>query len=249
MGEGRALPSRARELSRHTRRSRTVSATSGLPSESALECQLKAGIRGISDLELSSAQIKTLLTYCRLVAQWNRAYNLIGVRTLPEIVSRHLLDSLVLSSFLPPDARRILDFGTGAGLPGLPLAVVYPERQFVLLDRSRKKTRFVRQAKLELDLPNVEVVTGEVGHYRDDPFECVMARAVGSLGELVRCSEHLMDAGGIYLFPKGPDVEQELHELPHGWNASVVELEKSIAGSSIRTVVMLRLSDAGAEDS
>lgn len=249
MGGGRALPSRAREPSRQTRRSRTVSATSGLPPDSVLERQLKAGIRGISGLDPSSAQIKILSTYCRLVAQWNRAYNLIGVRTLPEIVPRHLLDSLVLSSFLPPDARRILDFGTGAGLPGLPLAVVHPERQFVLLDRSRKKTRFVRQAKLELDLPNVEVVTGEVGHYQGDPFECVMARAVGSLGELVRCSERLIGAGGVYLFPKGLDIERELHELPRGWNASVMKLEKSTAGSSTRAVVVLRPSDAAAEGS
>ena len=249
MGGGRALPSRAREPSRQTRRSRTVSATSGLPSENVLEHQLRAGIRGISGLDLSSAQIKTLSTYCRLVAQWNRAYNLIGARTLPEIVPRHLLDSLVLSGFLPPDACRILDFGTGAGLPGLPLAVIHPERQFVLLDRSRKKTRFVRQAKLELDLPNVEVVTGEVGHYQGDPFECIMARAVGSLGELVRCSEHLIGAEGVYLFPKGLDVERELHELPHGWDASIMKLEKSIAGSSTRTVVVLRPSDAAAEGS
>ncbi|MDE0612487.1 MAG: 16S rRNA (guanine(527)-N(7))-methyltransferase RsmG [Gammaproteobacteria bacterium] len=200
-------------------------------------------------MDLSSAQIKTLSTYCRLVAQWNRAYNLIGARTLPEIVPRHLLDSLVLSSFLPPDARRILDFGTGAGLPGLPLAVVHPERQLVLLDRSRKKTRFVRQAKLELDLPNVEVVTSEVGHYRGDPFECIMARAVDSLGELVRSSEHLIGTEGVYLFPKGLDIERELHELPQGWNASVMKLEKSTAGSSTRTVVVLRSSDAAAEGS
>lgn len=249
MGGGGALPSRARAPSRQTRRSRTVSAASGLPSESALEHQLKAGTRGISELDLSSPQIKTLSTYCRLVAQWNRAYNLIGARTLPEIVPRHLLDSLVLSGFLPPDARRVLDFGTGAGLPGLPLAVVHPERQFVLLDRSRKKTRFVRQAKLELDLPNVEVVTDEVGHYQGDPFECIMARAVGSLGELVRCSEHLIGAEGVYLFPKGLDIERELDELPQKWNASVVKLEKPTAGSSTRTVVVIRSSDAAAEGS
>lgn len=249
MGGGRALPSRAREPSRQTRRSRAVSATSGLPSQSVLERQLKAGIRGISELDLSSSKIKTLSAYCRLVAQWNRAYNLVSARTLPEIVPRHLLDSLVLCSFLPPDACRILDFGTGAGLPGLPLAVAHPERQFVLLDRSRKKTRFVRQAKLELDLPNVEVVTGEVGHYQGGPFECIMARAVGSLGALVRCSEHLIGAQGVYLFPKGLNVEREWHELPQGWSASALNLEKPTVGSSTRTVVVLRPPDVAAEGS
>lgn len=228
-------------------RSRTVSEISSVPSESVLARQLKTGTREIPGLDLSSAQIKTLSTYCRLVAQWNRVYNLVSARTLPEIVPRHLLDSLVLSSFLPPDAHRILDFGTGAGLPGLPLAVVHPERQFVLLDRSRKKTRFVRQAKLELDLANIKVVTSEVADYQDDPFECIMARAVGSLGELVRCSEHLIGVQGVYLFPKGLGVGRELHELPHGWNASIMKLGKSTVGRLTRATVMLRPSDAAVE--
>ena len=240
----RALPFHARESHLPVRRPRRASAAPGLPVESVLERQLKTGIREIPDPDISAAQIKVLSAYCRLVAQWNQAYNLVGPRTLPEIVPRHILDSLLLSSFLPPGARRILDLGTGAGLPGLPLAVAHPDRRFTLLDRNRKKTRFVRQAKMELNLSNIEVVTDEAKHYRGGPFECIMARAVSSLAELVRSSAHLVAAGGVYLLPKGSEVEQELRELPRGWDAAVKSLKRPANRSPVRTVVVLRAPDA-----
>ena len=245
MGGGRALPSHAREPFPQARRPRGTSAVSGLPAENVLERQLKIGVREIPGLEISSAQIKLLLAYCKLVAQWNRSYSLVGARTLPEIVPRHILDSLSLSGFLPPGAHQVLDLGTGAGLPGLPLAVAHPECRFTLLDRSRKKTRFVRQAKLELDLPNIEIVTDEADHCRAGPFECIVARAVGSLAELVRCSKHLIAAGGIYLLPKGPDVQPELQDLPRGWDAEVKSMKKLASRSPDRTVVVLRPSGTG----
>ena len=244
MREGRTLPSHARETSPQARRPRGTSTASGLPAESVLERQLKTGVREIPDLDISLAQIKALSAYCRLVAQWSQAYNLVGARTLPEIVSQHILDSLSLSSFLPPGGRRVLDLGTGAGLPGLPLAVVHPDRQFTLLDRNRKKTRFVRQAKLELNLSNIKVVTEEASHYRGGPFECIMARAVGSLAEIIQSSTHLIAAGGIYLLPKGPDIEQELRELPRRWDVAVEGLERSDKRSPVRTVIVLRAPDA-----
>ena len=246
MGEGRALPSRAREPSRQARRARPAS---GLPPQGVLQHQLEEGIREIPGLNPGPEQIKALVAYCALVARWNQAYSLLGARTLPEIVPCHILDALALSRFLPSDARRILDIGTGAGLPGLPLAVTHPDREFILLDRSRKKTRFVRQARLELGLPNIEVVTSEAEHYQDGPFDCIMARAVGSLAELVRCSAHLLGAAGVYLLPKGPNARQELQELPRGWSAEVTELEGPATGSSTRTVVVLQPPDAAAEGS
>lgn len=211
-----------------------------------LRRQLKDGVRGDPGLDLSPGQAETLLAYCELVAQWNRAYSLVGARTLPEIMPRHILDSLALSDFLPSRALRVLDLGTGAGLPGLPLAVIHPERRFTLLDRNRKKTRFVRQVQLELGIPNVEVVTDEAAHYRGGPFGCILARAVGSLESLVRCSAHLVAADGIYLLPKGPAVEHELRALPRGWSATAEAPGAPAAGARARTVVVLHPADADA---
>lgn len=246
MGGGRALPSPAREPFSPARRPRGVSAASGLPAENVLERQLREGVREIPGLDISPPQIKTLSSYCKLIAQWNQAYNLVSARTLPEIVPRHILDSLSLSGFLPSGVRRILDLGTGAGLPGLPLAVAHPECRFTLLDRSRKKTRFVRQAKLELRLSNIEIVTEEADRCGADPFECIVARAVGPLAELVRCSGHLIAAGGIYLLPKGSGAERELRELPQGWDAAVKDLGGPAKRSPARTVIVLRAPDAKA---
>lgn len=247
MKGGRVLPSRSRAPSTQARRPRATS-SSGLPAKDVLERQLKEGAQGI-DLDLSSDEIGTLTAYCELMAQWNRAYNLIGARTLPEIVSRHVLDSLALSGLLPAQASRILDLGTGAGLPGLPLAVIHPEHEFTLLDRNRKKTRFVRQAQLALGISNIEIVTDEANHYRGGPFGCIMARAVGSLVELVQCSTHLIAADGVYLLPKGPAFEQELQELPPEWSATAEDLKVPAAGSPARTVIVLRPSDDGRGDS
>lgn len=247
MRGGRALPSRAREPFPQSRRSRGASAVFGLPAESVLERQLQTGAREISGLDISSAQVKTLSAYCRLISRWNRSYNLVSARTLPEIVPRHILDALSLFSFLPSAACRILDLGTGAGLPGLPLAVVHPECRFTLLDRSRKKTRFVRQAKLDLGLPNVEIVTGDAAHYRADPFQCIVARAVGPVAGLVRCSRHLIAAGGVYLLPKGSEVEPELQGLPQGWDAEIESIKNWHNRSLGRTVVVLRPPGTEAE--
>lgn len=249
MKGGRVLPSRARAPFSPARRPRRASPAPGLPAKSVLKRQLKDGAREDLGLDVSSGQTEALLAYCGLVARWNRAYSLVGARTLPEIVPRHILDSLALSGLLPSGALRILDLGTGAGLPGLPLAIIHPERRFTLLDRNRKKTRFVRQVQLELGIPNAEVVTDEAAHYRGGPFECILARAVGALEDLVRCSAHLIAADGIYLLPKGSAVEQELRALPRGWSATAREPRTPAAGARARTVIVLRPSDADAGDS
>ena len=247
MKGSRALPSRARESLPRTHVSRAASSRPALPSKDVLERQLQEGVQGLPGVDVSSEQIGMLCAYCGLVALWNRAHNLIGAQTLPEIVPRHILDSLTLSSLLPPQARRILDIGTGAGLPGFPLAVVHPDRQFTLLDRSPKKTRFVRQAKLELGMGNVEVVTGDASDYQGGPFGCIMARAVSTLAELVRCSAHLIAPDGICLLPKGSDVEQELRELPPGWKATVEPLNMPAGHSQVGTIVVLHPPGAEAE--
>ena len=197
-------------------------------------------------MSVSHGQIETLVAWCQLVAQWNSAYNLIGPRTVPDIVSRHVLDALALSAFMPESVHNILDIGTGAGLPGFPLAVTHPHRHFTLVDRRRKKTRFVQQAQIELDINNIEVVTGDVSDCVEGQFDCIMARAVGMTAELARMSAPLLAPDGICLFPRGMHAEAELSELSDEWEAKFVPLEVSGAHSQTILAVLRHRVDAEA---
>ena len=127
-------------------------------------------------LELSDDQVDALLEYILLIQKWNKAYNLTAVREPLEMVGLHLLDSLAILPHLKPS--RIADIGTGAGLPGIPLAIARPDCHFTLLDSNSKKTRFVQQAVLELKLSNVEVVHARVEEIMPaNPFDAVLTRA------------------------------------------------------------------------
>lgn len=137
--------------------------------------QLDQGLAALN-LDLPAASRDQLIALLRLLAQWNRSFNLTALRTPADMVAGHLLDSLAVLAHLPPG--RLLDVGTGAGFPGLPLAIARPDTAHVLLDSHLKKTRFVQHAALTLDLHNVEVVQQRAEQYRPDPtFPVVIARA------------------------------------------------------------------------
>lgn len=164
------------------------------------------------DAALDGAGRDRLIAYLALLQRWNRAYNLTAVRDPLDMVPRHLLDSLAV---LPWVTRGpVLDAGTGAGLPGIPLAVARPALSFVLLDGNGKKTRFVRQAVLELGLDNVEVVHSRLEAYRPKAkFVTITARAVASLSELFDSCAHLAAADARLLALKGRLPEQEIAAL------------------------------------
>lgn len=172
-----------------------------LPEPAALAAALAAGVEAmLGPGAASPAQLEALAAYARLLARWSRAYNLVGPSALPEFVPRHLLDSLRLSPLLPAGGA-VLDLGTGAGLPGLPLAALRPELSFALLDRSRKKIRFVRQALLELGLANARAVAGDAAEHEGGPYDAVVARAAGGAAELLRLAGPLLAPGGTLLLP------------------------------------------------
>jgi 16S rRNA (guanine527-N7)-methyltransferase len=159
----------------------------------------------------------------RLLAKWNSAYNLTAVRDPLEMVTRHLLDSLVVAPHLY--GARVLDVGTGPGLPGIPLAVARPELAFTLLDANAKKTRFVVQAVGELVLKNVEVVQSRVENYRPSRiFDTVVSRAFASIADMLAHARHLCAPGGRFLAMKGAYPEEELKALPDGYDYEVVPL-------------------------
>lgn len=182
-------------------------------------------------IALTALQSDRLLAYLALLVKWNRAYNLTAVRDPDEMLPRHLLDSL---SILPlvigaigDTAARILDVGTGAGLPGIPLAIMLPGARFTLLDSNGKKTRFVRQAQLELGLENVEVVHARVEELHPaEPFDLITSRAFAPLPRMFAQTAHLLAPGGGYLAMKGAVPVEEIAELDReGILAEVVPLQ------------------------
>jgi 16S rRNA (guanine527-N7)-methyltransferase len=187
---------------------------------SELRAKLDAGLKKLG-LELPEAVCEGLIAYVELLAKWNKAYNLTAVREPGEMVTRHLLDSLAVVPHF--HAVRAIDVGTGGGLPGIPLALVFPERQFVLLDSNSKKTRFLVQAKAALGLDNVTVVHSRVEEYRPKRvFDAVITRAFASVADILTSSRHLLAPGGEFLAMKGLVPAEELANLPPGFHLEEV---------------------------
>ncbi len=176
-------------------------------------------------LSLTEAQLDQLMAYLALLVKWNKAYNLTAVRDPAEMVSRHLLDSLAVAPHL--QGKVVLDVGSGAGLPGIPLAILFPERRFTLLDSNGKKSRFQLQAKAELKLANLSVLQARVEKLAvgspeiPEPFECITSRAFSSLELMVSSSRQLLAEGGHWLAMKGVYPEDELEVL----NSTCPEVE------------------------
>lgn len=165
------------------------------------QARLQAGLQALQ-LPLSADTQERLLQFVQLLIKWNRVYNLTSVRKPDDIIIRHILDSLVVAPYL--HGRRLLDVGTGAGLPGIPLSLACPALECVLLDSNNKKIRFVRQAIADLGLENVTVEQTRIEDYRPEQgFDVVISRAYSSLGEMHAQVERLLAPGGRLLAMKG----------------------------------------------
>lgn len=158
-------------------------------------------------LELADAVPDKLIDYLGLLTHWNRAYNLTAVREPIEMVSKHLLDSLAVLPYV--GSGRVADVGSGAGLPGIPLALALPHTRFVLIDSNGKKTRFLNQAKMVLKLDNVEVVNQRVEDYRPTEhghaiyFDAIIARAYASTRDILASTAHLQGEATRILVMQG----------------------------------------------
>ena len=172
--------------------------------------------KGLRQLDLArpldEKQQSSLIKYVQLLDKWNKTYNLTAVRKPEQMVTRHLLDSLSICPYIR--GKHILDVGTGAGLPGIPLAIVFPEKQFTLLDSNNKKTRFVTQAVSELELPNVDVVQSRVENFQfPELFDTITTRAYSAIGEMVEQTSHLLAKDGVFLAMKGANPVAEIDEM------------------------------------
>lgn len=183
--------------------------------------ELSQGLETIG-LDLSARQLASLDAYLSLLAKWNQTYNLTAVREEARMVSYHLLDSLTLVPHLN-GGKRLLDVGSGGGMPGIPAAIARPDLQVVVLDANHKKTTFLRQAAIELKLPNVEVVTERAELYQPaEKFDRITSRAFSELAEFVKLTRHLLTEDGQFVAMKGVYPYEEIALLPSGIKVSEV---------------------------
>jgi 16S rRNA (guanine527-N7)-methyltransferase len=206
-----------------------------------LEEQIGQGATDLG-LALGAADAERYAEYLRLIEKWNRVHNLTAVRETEQMVVLHLLDSL---SILPhvSDARSMLDVGTGAGLPGIPLAIARPDLAVTLLDSSHKKTAFLEQARSYLGLQNVDVVCARVEQWKPGRvFDVVVSRAFAELSEFVSQAEHLVAQGGRMLAMKGVYPFEEIARLAATHRADVSELKVPRLDAKRHLVVLERHS-------
>ncbi len=193
---------------------------------SDLSLRLQQGIDELS-LSITAETQQKLIQYIVLIAKWNKAFNLTAIRNIDEMLTLHLLDSLAVVPYIK--AERVLDVGAGAGLPGIVLALCYPDKEFVLIDTNGKKTRFMTQAKIELGLTNVEVVHARVDEYQPlKPFDAIISRAFASISDMLGYVGHLVTSETTILAMKA-DSENEISQMPDAYGISEIH-ELSIPG-------------------
>ena len=177
-----------------------------------LSLDWQTGLQQLS-CQPSDTQLSKLQNYLALLQRWNKVYNLTAVRDPKQMLALHLFDSLAVADYIQGD--YCLDVGSGAGLPGIPLAIMQPERQFTLLDTNGKKTRFIQQAIIELQLSNAKVVQTRVETWQPpQAFDAIISRAFASVADFVDSSLQHLQADGCLYAMKGQLIASEWHDLP-----------------------------------
>jgi 16S rRNA (guanine527-N7)-methyltransferase len=190
----------------------------------SLQSQLQAGLDALR-VSWTDAQIEQSLAYIGLIGRWNRIDNLTAITDPQQMVVHHLLDSLSIHPFLGA-AVRVLDVGSGAGLPGIPLAIFNPESRFTLLDAAAKRVRFLHHARARLGLGNIDPQQGRVASFgAGDGYDVIVSRAFSSIGEFVSQSAHLLAPSGRLLAMKGKLPQDELGDLPDEFKYTVSPLQ------------------------
>lgn len=190
-----------------------------LKSEPALRAQLEKGIDQLG-IQCSPHQVEQLLDYVGLLFTWNSAYNLTAIRDPEQMIALHILDSLAILPFVTGD--NLIDVGTGPGLPGIPLAIMCPDKTFKLLDSNGKKTRFLFHARCQLKLQNLTEIQSRVEKFQpEQTYDTVLSRAFTSVAEMVDKCKHLLNPDGHFLAMKGKFPQSELSLLEKDYKVDV----------------------------
>jgi 16S rRNA (guanine527-N7)-methyltransferase len=189
-------------------------------------------------INISDEQADKLIQYLHLIVKWNRIHNLTAIRNPQDMLTHHLLDSLSVNQWVKAD--KLLDVGTGAGLPGIPLAIVRPEMHITLSDSNNKKSIFQQQANIELDLKNVTVKSGRVEDLCDvEKFDGIISRAFSEIALFTNLTKHLLADDGRWYAMKGVFPNEELESLPEYVQVEAVhELEVPMLNAQRHLLVM-----------
>lgn len=181
----------------------------------------KKCLKEIPFLEVSDDKIDKFILYLQELKKWNRAYNLTSIDDEREIIVKHFIDSLFYLSFIP-QAAQIADIGSGAGFPGVPLAIVNPNLTVTLIEPSWKKVAFLKNLKIKLKLTNIEILQAKAEDIHRK-FDIVLCRALWPIKDFVENCKHLIKEEGFFLVSKSKKIEEELKNLPQGLNIEIKE--------------------------
>lgn len=196
-------------------------------STSRLQSMLTDGLKQL-DLQLDQTKQDQLIEFVLLLDKWNQAYNLTSVRDPEQMMIKHILDSLAVAPFLTQ--TRYIDVGTGPGLPGIPLAIAFPEKSFTLLDSLGKRIRFIKQTSFALKLKNITPVQSRVEQFKPDvPYDSVLTRAFASIKDMLHWCQHLVDSQGQFYALKGQLPDDEIQQIPEGFDV-IDRIELKVPG-------------------
>ncbi len=188
--------------------------------------------RGIKELGIDppDTAVDRFHSYLQELKKWNRAYNLTALTSSGDIVIKHFLDSLLYLKAIPEGQWNICDVGSGAGFPGLPLAIIRTDVSITLVEPSRKKTAFLRHMKRQLSLAHISVAEARVEDLKDKVFDIAVTRALFSIGDFVKKAGHVVRGGGFFVLSKGPKLEEEREALPASVKCEIIPVFLPLAG-------------------
>lgn len=216
-----------------------------MKTQQANKSEILANIKNLmkkTEIECSEEQYDKLATLVELLAKWNNALNLTAIREIDKMVVLHILDSAVVSPLISDKGKNIADVGTGAGFPGLVLAILNPQKHFTLIDSVAKKLSFVRTAMVSLGLKNVTIINDRCENIKvEQKFDCILSRAFAPLCKIIEWCENIIDDNGLFVAMKANLEEGELNDLPE--NAEILEnIPLSVPGlDAKRQAVVMRI--------